>query len=144
LLDSEPAWKKRRREGAKGEKKTKLWVVLSLVGGVLVLAFMIFMMVRPLTEKPEKVKEKPSEGRAVVVKKIVENKDGKTHRYVEFSRGKALIRWDTDESNFNTLKEGQEVLLEYKASPLTGDPLKVYGWHPWVVAKPDGDSSSKK
>lgn len=145
VLENEPAWKKRRREGAHQEKKAKRWVVLALAGGVLVVALMLFMMLRGGPDKIDKVKPRSVDGHAKVEKKTIEHdKEGKLHRYIDFSVGQSKVRWDAGEKDYDALKVGQEVLLEYDANMYTEAPVHVRSWHPWVVAKPTGSAPSPK
>ena len=139
LIEEEPVWKRRRREGRIKARRTKMWIALGCVLAAAVLAFFVFSYARGLGATRKKAqKPSPHHGIAQVVDKRVERLGSKTERVLIFHVGSGTARKVVDEATFDSMKKGQRVVLSYDANYLTGMPTKIYGWEPYKEAKPAG------
>lgn len=149
-IESEPVWKKRRREERIQARKTKLWIVLGVAAAVIVMGFLVYAQVRAFigSNKSEKKETTIYRGIARVKDKLVEEKDGKTTRKIIFHIGNWDVSKDVDEATYNKLKKGEEVMLSYETDYLTGRPKDIRGWEPLQLeeppAEPAGDNNDKK
>lgn len=135
INESEPGWKKRRREEQIQARKTKLWIAIGVAAGILALGFLIFTTVRAgIDSTPKKqVKKNIVHGIARVKDKKIEKVDNKTKRIIIFSVGSFTAKKEVSEATYNKMKKGDEVMLAYEANRYTGMPDYVQGWKPFKL-----------
>lgn len=135
MVNEEPLWKKRRKEEQLAARKSRLWIVLIVILMAVVLAFMIYALMRGL--RPSKVKETAVSKHTIsqIVDKVTVQQNGKTERYIVFRVIGKTMRKSVDQKTFDSLEKGKEVLLTYDEDYM-GCPKAILGWSPIKFAKP--------
>ncbi|HOK54918.1 MAG TPA: hypothetical protein PLU88_00315 [Armatimonadota bacterium] len=142
VIDSEPAWKKRRRENAVQSRKKKFWTIIGVAGAVVVVGFMIFMMVRGgLSSGADNEKTEHHLGIARVIEKNeIKDKSGKiTGREIVFKVARGEARKRVNQETFDSLQMNDEVLLTFDVDKFSGLPSKAIKWEPIKPAAPEPD-----